>query len=415
MKKFDFTIPPKKVKWYLKPIINLLVNLSIKKFKPEITYINTENIKAPFLLLCNHNAFLDFKVAEYVLKDNEANYVVAIDGYLNRKKLLQNVGCICKRKFTTDVSLIRNLKKSISMGNVAAIYPEARYSLCGTTALLPKSLGKLAKLLDVPVITLICHGHHINSPFWDTSHERGVRPQETYKLLLTQEEVRNLSVEEINNKIVNEFQYDEFKWQLENKVKVVDKKRAEGLHRVLYKCPICGDEHHMTSKGSKLECAKCGTVWEMNEYGQLICDKKTFSHIPDWYEWERECVRKEVLDGTYTSNELDCTVDSIPDAKFIHLGKGKMIHDMNGFKLYTKDYDGNDLIVERKIPEMYSLHIEYQYLFKHGDCVDLNTENDTYYIYPEGEFNVTKMALATEELYFNEMRKLGIKFPKGLA
>lgn len=415
MKKFDFTIPPKKVKWYLKPIINLLVNLSIKKYKPEITYINTENIKAPFLLLCNHNAFLDFKVAEYVLKDNEANYVVAIDGFLNRKKLLQNVGCICKRKFTTDVSLIRNLKKSISMGNVAAIYPEARYSLCGTTALLPKSLGKLAKLLDVPVVTLICHGHHINSPFWDTSHERGVRPQETYKLLLSKEEVRNLSVEEINNKIVNEFQYDEFKWQLENKVKVVDKKRAEGLHRVLYKCPICGDEHHMTSKGSKLECAKCGTVWEMNEYGQLICDKKTFSHIPDWYEWERECVRKEVLDGTYTSNELDCTVDSIPDAKFIHLGKGKMIHDMNGFKLYTKDYDGNDLVVERKIPEMYSLHIEYQYLFKHGDCVDLNTENDTYYIYPEGEFNVTKMALATEELYFNEMRKLGIKFAKGLA
>lgn len=415
MKKFDFTIPPKKVKWYLKPIINLLVNLSIKKYKPEITYINTENIKAPFLLLCNHNAFLDFKVAEYVLKDNEANYVVAIDGFLNRKKLLQNVGCICKRKFTTDVSLIRNLKKSISMGNVAAIYPEARYSLCGTTALLPKSLGKLAKLLDVPVVTLICHGHHINSPFWDTSHERGVRPQETYKLLLTQEEVRNLSVEEINNKIVNEFQYDEFKWQLENKVKVDDKKRAEGLHRVLYKCPICGDEHHMTSKGSKLECTKCGTVWEMNEYGQLICDKKTFSHIPDWYEWERKCVRKEVLDGTYTSNKLDCTVDSIPDAKFIHLGKGKMIHDMNGFKLYTKDYDGNDLVVERKIPEMYSLHIEYQYLFKHGDCVDLNTENDTYYIYPEGEFNVTKMALATEELYFNQMKKLGIEFPKGLA
>lgn len=31
---------------------------------------------------------------------------------------------------------------------------------------------------------------------------------------------------------------------------------------------------------------------------------------------------------------------------------------------------------------------------------DLNTHDDTFYIYPDGnEFSVTKMALATEELY----------------
>lgn len=301
------------------------------------------------------------------------------------------------------------------MGNVAALYPEARYSLCGTTAVLPKSLGKLAKLLDVSVVTLICHGHHVNSPFWDSSHERGVRPQETYKLLFTQEEVRNLSVDEINEKIVEEFQYDDFKWQLDNKVEVNDKNRALGLHRVLYKCPICHNEHSMNSFGKNLKCNNCDSTWEMNKYGQLISDKESFTHIPDWYEWERKCVKEEVEAGTYSSSMLDCNVDSIPDSKFIHLGKGKMIHDINGFKLYTKDYEGNELIIERKIMDMYSLHIEYQYLFKHGDCVDLNTEQDTYYIYPEGKFNVTKMALAAEELYFNELKKNGIIIPKGLA
>ena len=183
MKKFDFDVPPKKVKWFLKPIMDLLVKPKVRRYNPEITYVNTENIKAPFLILGNHNAFLDFQVSEYILGKNEANYVVAIDGYLNRKWLLQNVGCICKRKFTKDVSVVKNLLKAVKMGNCAFIYPEARYSLCGTTALLPKSLGKLAKLLDVPVVTLICHGHHINSPFWDTSHKRGVRPKETPRVL----------------------------------------------------------------------------------------------------------------------------------------------------------------------------------------------------------------------------------------
>ena len=71
--------------------------------------------------------------------------------------------------------------------------------------------------------------------------------------------------------------------------------------------------------------------------------------------------------------------------------------------------------MEIDVPSLYSCHIEYQYLFKHGDCIDLNTSTDTYYIYPKGKFNVTKIALATEELYFYEERKKGNEIKKGLA
>ncbi|HPJ21779.1 MAG TPA: hypothetical protein PLH18_05435, partial [Clostridia bacterium] len=58
---------------------------------------------------------------------------------------------------------------------------------------------------------------------------------------------------------------------------------------------------------------------------------------------------------------------------------------------------------------MYSCHIEYNYLGKHGDCIDLNTLTDTYYIYPKiNDFSVTKMALATEELFKKELNGKGI-------
>jgi hypothetical protein len=54
----------------------------------------------------------------------------------------------------------------------------------------------------------------------------------------------------------------------------------------------------------------------------------------------------------------------------------------------------------KDVPSLYSCHIEYNYLGKHGDCVDLNTLTDTFYVYPKDcDFSVTKMALATEELY----------------
>ena len=416
--RFDMKKPPKKVKWFLKPIIPLIVNSGIKKHKPVITKINTENLKAPFLLLCNHNAFFDFSVAEYVLGKNEGNYVVAIDGFLNREWLLRNVGCICKRKFTKDLVLIRQLKRVIEMGNVCVLYPEARYSLCGTTAVLPKSLGKLVKLLNVPVATLICHGHHVNSPFWDTSHDRGVIGTEaTYKLLVERDEIDKLSVDEIDDRIVKEFQYDDFKWQLDKRIKIDDPNRANGLHRVLYKCPVCGDEHSMASYGTTLECKNCGKKWEMTEFGELnaLDGDDKFTHIPSWYEWERECVKKEVEEGTYSTGELDVTIDTLPKDKFIHLGKGTLVHDMDGFHVRGIDVDNDEIKLDIEPSAMYSCHIEYQYLFKHGDCIDLNTNDDTWYIYPSGKFNVTKIALATEELYFNEERKKGAEIKEGLA
>ena len=407
VKRFDMSMPPKNIKWYLKPITKLLYMPAIKKYKPIITKIGTEDIKGPFLLLCNHNAFLDFKIASYLLGKNRANYVVAIDGFIGREWLLRNVGCICKRKFTNDMILVKQLKRVINMGNVAVLYPEARYSLCGTSAVLPSSLGKLVKFLGVPVVTLICHGHHVNSPFWDTSHERGIDHTEaTYKLLFSAEEVQNKSVDEINDAINKDFVYDDFKWQKEKNIKIADENRALGLHRVLYQCPHCKTEYKMTSFGSTLKCTKCEKEWEMTEYGELKAkDGETeFSHIPSWYEWERENVRKEVEEGRYNSGELDVVVDSLPNAKkFIRLGEGKLIHDMNGFKVWGSSSDGTTFEMVKPVESLYSCHIEYQYLFKHGDCIDLNTLDDTWYIYPKGDnFAVTKMALATEELYNNK-------------
>ena len=407
VKRFDMSMPPKNIKWYLKPITKLLYMPAIKKYKPIITKIGTEDIKGPFLLLCNHNAFLDFKIASYLLGKNRANYVVAIDGFIGREWLLRNVGCICKRKFTNDMILVKQLKRVINMGNVAVLYPEARYSLCGTSAVLPESLGKLVKFLGVPVVTLICHGHHVNSPFWDTSHERGIEHTEaTYKLLFSAEEVKEKSVDEINEAINKDFVYDDFKWQKENNLKIADENRALGLHRVIYQCPHCKTEYKMTSYGSTLKCTECEKEWEMTEYGELKAkDGETeFSHIPDWYEWERLNVRKEVEEGRYNSGELEVTVDSLPNAKkFIRLGEGKLIHDMNGFKVWGSSADGTTFEMVKPVESLYSCHIEYQYLFKHGDCIDLNTLDDTWYIYPKGDnFAVTKMALATEELYNNK-------------
>lgn len=397
-KRFDMKKPCSRM--HLKPIIWLLSFPAVIAHKNQLTKINMEGIKPPYILLCNHNAFMDFKVATKATFPHSANYVVAIDGFLKREWLLRLIGCICKRKFTNDTVLIRQLKTVTNRGDIAAIYPEARYSLCGTTALLPDSLGKLCKLLRVPVVSLICHGHHINSPFWALP-DRGVKHTEaTMTCLFTKEQLENASLGEINEAIQKAFDYDDYKWQKEKNIHIKYKKRAEGLHKVLYQCAACKTEYQMETEGTFLRCKCCGKEWEMNELGELQATngETEFSHIPDWYEWERKNVRAEIEAGTY---EFKCKahVNDMPKDRYIPLGKAELTHNMQGFTL-CGNYNGEPYEIKWDPRSLYSCHIEYEYLGKYGDCVDLNTLQDTFYIYPENcDFSVTKISLATEEMW----------------
>ena len=417
--RFDMTAKPVRTKWYLRPLTIALSLPDVIRHRLMIRKTGVEGLKPPYILLCNHNAFMDFKAATRAIWPQRANYVVAIDGFIGREKLLRDVGCICKRKFTSDPVLVYQCRRTLKNGDVLILYPEARYSLCGTTAVLPASLGKFCKMMKVPVVTLICHGHHINSPFWNL-HDRGVAPTEAdMTLLFTPEALAAAGEDEINERIVEAFQYDDYRWQKERGIRVTYPKRAEGLHKVLYQCPACRAEFRMKTRGDRLTCTACGKEWIYREDGELeAADGQTeFSHIPDWYEWERANVRAEVESGTYSSGELRVVVDTLPNAKrFIRLGEGTMTHDMDGFTVRGTDVDGDPFEMRKPVPSLYSCHIEYDYLGKHGDCVDLNTLEDTWYIYPEGEdFSVTKMALATEELYFAFRREKGRPCRPGLA
>jgi ribosomal protein L37AE/L43A len=396
--RFDFSKKPIRQQFYLRPITWLMSYPSVWRHRTKIERINMKELKPPYLLLCNHNAFLDFKVTTAAIFPTRANYVVAIDGFIGREKLLRNIGCICKRKFTNDVLLVRHLKRVIDRGDILVIYPEARYSLIGTNACLPVSLGKLAKMLDVPVVMLSMHGNFLRSPVWNL-HKRYVPLRADLTQIITQQEIETLPKDEINKRINDAFFYDEYAWQKENGISITYKNRARGLHKVLYKCRSCGTEYQMQSDGTKLWCDHCGSEWTMTEYGELIAqDEKERVHIPSWYEALRDEVRRLIEAGTYCFS-ADVVIDSLPNSDgYIRLGEGRLTHDMHGFTLEGL-FDGVKFLLKKDPLSMYSCHIEFEYN-KTGDCIDLSTLSDTYYLYPQGKnFSVTKIALATEELY----------------
>jgi len=273
---------------------------------------------------------------------------------------------------------------------------------------LPDSLGKLIKMNKVPVVAVVHRGNHLYAPFWNFRKKRKVPLYTTFKQILTTEQIEKMSVSEINELLKKELAYDEYRYQKENGIKITEDYRAEGLHKVLYQCPHCKEEFTMDTKGTQLFCTSCGKSWNLNEDGTLsaLSGETEFSHIPDWFEWERAQVKEQIENGTY-HYEDECEVFSLPRVlRYIPLGKAKIIHDIeNGFIL-EGIYRGEKYYINRKPHQTNSLHVEYDFgPLKKKDYVDISTENDSFYCDLSKKNQITKLAFATEELYQRSVRK----------
>lgn len=396
MPRFDLRSNPKKAKWYLQVLAWLLAFPETFKVQSNIRKHNMDKVKGPFIMLCNHNSFVDFKVATRSIFPKRSTYIVAVDGFIGRESIMKNVGCFAKRKFVSDSVIVRQIKHSIENNKVICqIYPEARYSLVGTNSMLPDALGKLIKLTGFPVVTLISHGHHLYQPFWNL-RKRKVKTSTDMTYILSPQDIKDKSVHEITSIINDAFQYDDYRYQVDNDIHIKESFRAEGLHKVLYMCPHCETEHKMDSKDHLLMCLECGTTYEMDTLGRLnnTNGDTIFSHIPDWFEWQREFVKRQILNNQYDIS-IEVDIDMLPNSTgFYRVGSGILTHNKDGFIL-----QGDGFVIKKPVNANFGVHIEYDY-FGRGDGISFSTKEDTFYIYPKDQtYSVTKFHFATEELY----------------
>lgn len=413
IKRQDLYAKPKKQNCIVKFVMTTATKIVYGSDKVKYIYerMDHPDFQEPHIVLCNHMNRLDFLfLTSKERVKRKFNYVISIDGVMDaditiflQEFIMRNYGAIIKRKFTNDLRLIKNIKKSVNdLKQDMIMYPEARYTLEGRLSTLPESLGKMIKLFGIPVETCTMHGNYVRTPQW---HKRKIKDKfpliANIKGLLTKEEISNLSVEEINGKLKDALYFNEYDFIKENNIKITDNRRAEGLHRILYQCPCCKKEFSMQSGSTKIWCNNCQTKWIYNEDGSLSCLNKdeTFTNVPDWFDWERENVKNQIENGTYYFND-EVNVYGLPNTKkWIKLGKGHLTHSINeGYKLTY--FDGDEKVeIVRKPKEMYSCHIEYAYR-KCGDCLDISTDEDTFFVNPVTYDNVlTKFHFATEEIY----------------
>ena len=353
----------------------------------------------PCLILMNHCSSTDMKLAYGIFYPKPLGIVTSVDamsGILG--KLMRLLGCTPTHKYVSDLTLIKDMEYMLKTNKTSVLmYPEAGYSFDGRTTTLPRKLGILMKKLGVPVVTVITQGAFHRDPLYNMLQIRDVKVSAHVKCLATAEELKELSVAELDARLDEAFSFDNFAWQRDNRISIDVPFRADGLHRILYKCPHCGAESRMEGKGIHLTCHACGKKWEMDEFGQLraLEGETEYPHIPDWYTWERECVRKEIEDGTYL---LDADVDIAMQVNLdgiCMIGSGHLTHDRSGFHLTGAD---GKLDYTQSPLASHTLYADYHW-YEIGDVIGIGNNEFSYFCFPGADVSVTKARLATEELY----------------
>ena len=362
--------------------------------------------KEPCLILMNHSSFIDLKMAAAILYPKPFGIVCTTDGMVGKGLLMRSLGCIPTQKFVTDLNLIRDIKYMLKEKRTSVLmYPEAGYSFDGRATTMPTGFGGLIKMLGVPVLMITTRGAFARDPLYNGLQNRKVKVSAEVTTLLTREQVETLSADELDGAVKEAFSFDNLAWQYEQGIKITESFRADGLHRILYKCPACGAEGDMEGKGTRLTCHACGKAWTLTELGRMEAEQgeTEFAHIPDWYEWERAEVRRELEADAYG---LDTPVEIglMIDYKGLYMvGDGRLTHTKEGFIL---DGCEGKLHYEQKPRASHTLNADF-YWYCIGDVIGIGNRDCLYYCFPkpvDGKIPpVAKARLAAEELYKSAM------------
>ncbi len=401
------SIPPEKHIQPLKPHIFFRTIMKIASL-PDLwsTHFRCRRIgmeklgrKEPCLILMNHSSFIDLEIAASVMYPRPMSIVSTTDAFVGKHWLMRQIGCIPTKKFVADPTLVRDMLTAVKEKKCSVLmFPEAGYTFDGTALPLPESLGYCLKKLGIPVVLIRTYGAFSRDPLYNGLQRRKVPVSADVSYFLSPEEIAAMRPAELNEKLKEAFSFDSFRWQQENGIIIDEPFRADYLNRVLYKCPHCLAEDGMLGQGTSLRCNVCGKSYTLTEEGFIsAADGNTeFDHVPDWFAWERNCVREELEDGTYRLNiPVDiCILKGT--RKLYRVGEGTLQHSREGFVL-----DGCDgkLHYTQKPLASFSLNADY-YWYEIGDVICIGDNDALYYCFPKCKKDVVaKTRLAAEELY----------------
>lgn len=337
-----------------------------KKVKLLPNGLNT--IEPPYVVLANHCSFADVGGLIMSMYPKCANFVMSVTQIAKWPKLVWHMGVLPKKQFALDTSLIRDIKYVLQSKRPVAIFPEAKLSVVGTQNIIKPAVAKLVKMAKVPLVIVKFDGAYLHHPRWAKDSRK--LPLASTVTVVDAKRVQSLTTEQLHQLIVDKLTFDDYEYQLTNKIEITSDTLVEGLEGILYKCPHCNAEYAMASKGDKLFCAKCASGVVMNKYGAL--EGGRFDSVTKWYNWQIDCVKQQLQEENYRYQQ-NFFAQVLQGKKYVDLGECLLVHDKNGL---TATIDEKEYFFKTGVFYTLSFNNEYVYLPTEEGVLRLKRQKD---------------------------------------
>lgn len=248
------------------------------------------DIEGPYLVMANHDTNWDpillgcafpkqmyFVASEHIFRWG----IVA--------KLLQLfLAPISRMKGKTAADTAMTILRTLKKGYNVAMFANGSRSFNGISEDILPATGKLARAAGVPLVTYRIEGGYFTEPRWNTANLRKGKMKGKVMGVYSAEELKKMSVDEVNEIIRRDLYIDAYEIQQQEWVEYKSAHAAESLETMLCTCPKCGEIGYMRSLGKDFWCSYCKYTVMFGKYGYFGGAEVIFDNVTSWDNYQTE-------------------------------------------------------------------------------------------------------------------------------
>ena len=360
----------------------------LKKLNFQLNDNATDKMDKAHIVLANHGSVMDYRITTFAMRKNKAYHVSAKNIFAGKKWLMDRVGGLPKVQFVPSLALIKQVKQVLSNGNHVLVFPEGVMSFDGTSRTIPDSIAKLVKHIGVPVAAIKIKGSYIAKPRYNESKFNKIsKLQADFDIILTEQQIEQMTVEQIHKIIVDALHFDAWEWNKQNDVKAYGD-FVTNLDNLLYECVYCNGE--MVAKNGSFYCKKCGRQWTVDEYCRLHNANKELT-IAQWFDTQRQKIKQQIKTDEYCL-QAQVKVQKLDGFKgFKEVGQGLFTQGS-----YGVTFDG---IILNKDEHLTFESVKHWSIPAGNNFVEFSQNGNTYRFLFEQKGYAIKCAIAVEESF----------------
>ena len=162
------------------------------------------------------------------------------------------------------------------------------------------------------------------------------------ELLLTKRDVKELSNDEIYEKIRRAFTFNEYDYQLENNIKFLTGAPAKNINRLLFLCPACLSRGRMTASAKEISCLDCGLSVRVENTGELLYQRgqeEFFKRVDDWVLWQKRDANQLVKQENFSFTlDTELFLEDDPSNSHKKIAEGVLRVSREGLSFNAREF-----------------------------------------------------------------------------